>query len=63
MSDWPKHPDGRNMKIGEMTREQAREVTQRAGAKLQAEANDPNLVFAQTCLAILTGPDLPRTAQ
>lgn len=30
MSEWPKHPDGRNKKIGEMTREEADAVTRAA---------------------------------
>lgn len=46
--EWPKHPDGRNMKIGEMTREQARAVAKRACRKLQ---NDPN--FIRSLQAIL----------
>jgi len=42
MSDnWPKHPDGRNMKIGEMTQQQRREVSERALSKVCADMNRP----------------------
>jgi len=36
MSDWPQHPDGRPMKMGEMTAEQRREQTAKAVTRLQA---------------------------
>lgn len=43
MSEWPKHPDGRNMKLGEMTPEQRRLVWTEAGKRLEAEFAQPHV--------------------
>jgi hypothetical protein len=43
MSDnWPKHADGSNKSIGQMTPEERRAVFSAAGKRLQAEMEDPN---------------------
>lgn len=41
MSDWPKHKDGRNKKIGEMTPEERRAVFKDAVLRVQKEFDDP----------------------
>ncbi|MGD9670275.1 MAG: hypothetical protein AB7U75_14755 [Hyphomicrobiaceae bacterium] len=41
MSNWPKHEDGSNKKVGEMTREERRGVFKDACAKLQGQFADP----------------------
>jgi hypothetical protein len=61
--DWPKHPDGRKMKLGEMTSEQRRKVFTDVCAKLQAELDDPKSRFRQTIVGLLRSPDVPRTRQ
>lgn len=61
--NWPKHPDGRNKKIGEMTPEERERVTAAVSRKLQAELDDPTSTFRRRLEAILTGPVVPRTRQ
>lgn len=39
--EWPKHPDGRPMKIGEMTFKQARDQTRIACDRLKADFENP----------------------
>lgn len=56
---WPKHPDGRNMTIGEMTREQARAQMLAAGRRVMAE---PGVRAAIASLAEPSGPHLRRRA-
>lgn len=63
MSDWPKHTDGRNKKIGEMTAEERHAVTKGAAQRLQAEFDDPSSTLRRGVEAILTGPAIPRTKQ
>lgn len=41
MSNWPKHADGRPMKLGEMTQEQRREQWMKAAKRVQAELDHP----------------------
>ena len=53
MAEWPKHPDGRPMKMGEMTREQAREQTKLACKRLEAEFANP--LVQEKIAAILDG--------
>ncbi len=53
MAEWPKHPDGRPMKMGEMTREQAIEQTRIACKRLQAEFEQP--AVKEKLAAILDG--------
>lgn len=38
---WPKHPDGRNMKMGEMSREQQLAILRASCAKLKEELESP----------------------
>jgi hypothetical protein len=38
---WPKHPDGRNKKMGELTAGEQKEVFRRACLKLKAEFEHP----------------------
>ena len=45
---WPKHPDGRNKKMGEMTREEQVEQFGAACDRLQAEFNQPSVKKALT---------------
>jgi hypothetical protein len=43
MSDWPKHADGRNKKVGEMTPEELREMAdqlERQAKSLRETADD-----------------------
>ena len=60
--NWPKHADGRNKKIGEMTPDERRQVANDAGRKLQAEFDDHTSQFRRGVEAILFGPVLPRTS-
>lgn len=39
--EWPKHPDGRPKKIGEMTFEEARDQTRIACDRLKTEFENP----------------------
>lgn len=41
MSTWPKHADGSNLTMGEMSIEQRREQTRLACARLKAELEQP----------------------
>ena len=50
---WPKHPDGRNKRMGEMTKDERRAQWQAAGQRLQAEFNDPG-VKARLAAALST---------
>lgn len=59
---WPTHADGRNKKIGEMTREERDAVIASTATRLQAEADDPTSTFHRACKTILTGP-APSRAQ
>ena len=43
MTDWPKHPDGQNMKMGEMTPEQRREQWKAAVARVKANIERPEM--------------------
>lgn len=43
MIDWPKHPDGRNMKMGEMTPEQRRAQWKAAAERFKAEVERPEM--------------------
>jgi hypothetical protein len=43
MSEWPKHPDGRPMKMGEMTPEQRREQAAIACKRLEAAFKHPRV--------------------
>lgn len=38
---WPQHPDGRNKKFGELSREEQREIVKGACNKLATEFADP----------------------
>ena len=62
MSDhnWPKHPDGRNKRIGEMCGEERDRVTRRAARKIQAELDDPTSAFRRRIEAMLA-PDVSVT--
>lgn len=60
---WPKHRDGRNKRIGEMTQAERDAVTRAAAQRLQAEADDPASTFRRACEAIIAGPALPRSQQ
>jgi hypothetical protein len=48
MSDWPKHPDGTNKKMGEMTREESRKIVAAACERLRAEIESPAMQHAIT---------------
>jgi hypothetical protein len=41
--NWPRHPDGRPKKVGEMTREESRAVAEAACARLKAEFEQPHV--------------------
>lgn len=43
MSAWPTHPDGRNKRLGEMTKDQRRAVITAACKKIQGELSDPEI--------------------
>ena len=43
MADWPKHPDGRNMAMGEMTREQYGEQLKAAAERFRAQGRHPDV--------------------
>lgn len=43
MSDWPKRPDGRNKKVGEMTPDERREVFAASAKRLAAEFQRPEV--------------------
>ncbi len=60
---WPKHPDGRNKKFGELTVDEQRAVANRAAAKIQVELDTPGHPTRRTVEQILNGAVLPRTAQ
>lgn len=59
MTDWPKHPDGRPMKMGEMTAEQRREQTTKAVNRLQAWFDKPE-VKAGLAAALDADPNKPQ---
>ncbi len=40
---WPKHPDGSNKKMGEMTQDERSAQWKAAGARLQAEFDRPEV--------------------
>jgi hypothetical protein len=46
MTNWPKHTDGRNKKIDEMTREESRAVTKDACERLQVWFDRPEVKAA-----------------
>jgi len=57
--DWPKHPDGRNMKIGEMTAE----VRHRVGAAaIKQVMGEPQMQHAIATVLALPEPPPPREA-
>lgn len=56
MSAWPKHPDGRPKKMGEMTREEAWEQTKIACKRLEAEFAQP--AVKAKLAAILNGDNV-----
>jgi len=60
---WPKHLDGTNKKIGEMTPDEQRAVAGSAAAKIQVELNTPGHLTRRAVEKILIGPALPRAAQ
>lgn len=41
--NWPKHPDGRNKKLGELPKEQQMEIVRRAAEKVAAEFQRPEV--------------------
>lgn len=43
VTEWPKHPDGRNKKLGEMTRDEQREAIKPALAALKKELESPEM--------------------
>ncbi len=55
MSDvpWPKHPDGRNMRMGEMTPEMRRIQWQQAGQRVMARMRQP--AMQQAIAKVLSG--------
>ena len=63
MSAWPKHPDGRDKRLGEMTREEETAAMGQTVVKLQAELDDRGSTFRRSLEAIVTGPTVPRTRQ
>ena len=56
MSDWPKHPDGRTKKMGEMTPEEARAVIQASCQRLKVEFDHP--LVQQKFASILSGQNV-----
>jgi len=52
-NEWPKHPDGRPMKMGEMTREQQDEQFRKAVLRIKEEFETP--VVQAKLAAILRG--------
>jgi hypothetical protein len=42
-SEWPKHPDGSNKRVGDMTPEERRAVFKAAGIRLKAELERPEV--------------------
>lgn len=53
MNNWPKHPDGRPMTIGEMTPEQRREQFRLACQRLKGEFSNP--LVQEKIAAVLDG--------
>jgi hypothetical protein len=53
MTNWPKHPDGRNKTMGEMTPEESRAVIAASCARLKAEFEHP--VMQEKLAAVLSG--------
>ena len=43
MTEWPKHPDGRPMKMGEMTRDQQRVQIKASVQRVKAEFEAPEM--------------------
>lgn len=43
VSTWPKHPDGTNKRVGDMTPEEKRAVFQAATLRLKAEFEQPDM--------------------
>lgn len=56
MTTWPKHSDGRNMKLGEMTPEQRREQTRLACKRLEQEFANP--LVQEKIAAVLNGANV-----
>ena len=50
---WPRHPNGRNKKMGEMTREEQDRETRKALGRLQQEFDDP--LVKEKIIAVLNG--------
>jgi hypothetical protein len=40
-SEWPKHPDGSNKRVGDMTPEESRAVFKAAGERVKAQFERP----------------------
>ena len=60
MTDWPKHPDGRNMKMGELPRDVQLKIMREACAKLKAEFETPE---AQAQFSRILNTDPPQRMQ
>lgn len=58
--NWPKHPDGRNKKIGEMTPDEAERVTREAVEKIAREFA-PQGVTVRFCGTLPPGMLPPET--
>lgn len=46
MSTWPTHPDGTNKTVGEMTKEERREVMRAAAERMAAKFNSAEALAA-----------------
>lgn len=58
--DWPKHPDGTNKKLGEMTQEQRLAAFTDSVERIGSELNDPNSPLRRGINAVLTHGDIPK---
>jgi len=55
-SAWPKHPDGKPKKMGEMTRDEQRAQWRSAATRLEAEFADP--LVQEKIAAVLSGANV-----
>lgn len=56
MTTWPKHPDGRPKKLGEMTRTEQDAQIKDSCTRLQREFNDP--MVKEKIAAVLNGANV-----
>ncbi len=56
MKTWPKRPDGKSKRVGEMTAEERREIFRGAAARIKAEFADP--LVQEKIAAVLRGENV-----